>query len=396
MELLIKNACIVDYSKNITGDIYIKDGIISEISKNIKKDCPVIDADGLTVLPAFVDSHAHFRDPGYTYKEDIFSGGRAASKGGYTAVNLMANTKPVCSSMDVVNYVLEKCSKTGLVDAHQCVSITRDFEGKDVTHLKSIDTSKVKIISEDGFDVMDDNVMEKAMDIAKEMGLIVMTHCENKNAINSRISENTMTKRNVDLAEKTGCSLHVAHVSTKEAESYIKDAKSRGIKVTCEVTPHHISLTGDANYKVNPPLREKEDIEVLIQGIKDGTVDMIGTDHAPHSKEDKEKGANGISGIETSFPVVYTNLVVKNNITLNKVSELMSKSPSDMLGFNKGRIETGYDGDIVIVDLNCRYEINASKFYSKGKNTPFDGSSVYGKIIYTIKSGKITYKEGEN
>lgn len=396
MELLIKNARVVDCSQDFTGDVYVKNGLIFELGEGINKDCSVFDGEGLVLLPSFIDLHAHFRDPGLTYKEDINSGSKAAVKGGYTAVNLMANTKPVCSSMNIVKYVENKARETGLVDIHQTVSITRNLEGSDISHLDEIN-NEVKFISDDGRGIVDNNVMLKAMKKVKEKGLTIISHVEDENiaAIDARLSENLMTSRDVILAENTGCRLHVAHVSTREAMEYIIASKNKGSNITCEVTPHHIALTDEVEYRVNPPIRKKEDRDFLIDSIKNGWVDAIGTDHAPHSYDDKRNGAPGISGIETSFSVCYTKLVKEGHISLNKLSELMSKNPGEIMKLNKGKIQVGYDGDLVLVDINKKYIVDADEFRSKGKNTPFEGMELYGEVKFTIKGGRFVYSKGE-
>lgn len=394
MQLLIKNVRIVDWSQDLTGDVYINDGKITEIGRELEKSCSTIEGNGLVLMPSFIDLHVHFREPGYTYKEDIESGSRAAVKGGYTMVNLMANTNPVCSDINTVKYVREKAKAIGLVDVHQVVSITKNFDGKTLDHLDNLDSS-VKIISEDGNDVMDSKVMMGAMIKAKQKGIIVMCHCENKelSGIDTRLAENTMTWRNITLAQYTGCKAHIAHVSTKEALKYIIDAKHSGAKVTCEVAPHHLALHKENCYTVNPPIRAREDVDYLIEGIRNGYVDAISTDHAPHSSSDKEKGVPGISGIETAFPICYTKLVKEGHINLGKLSEIMSKKPGEIIGCSKGQIKIGYDGDLVLIDLEKKYEINNKEFYSKGKNSPFNGTTVWGKIIKTIKGGEIVYSE---
>ncbi|MFD3157749.1 dihydroorotase [Haloimpatiens sp. FM7330] len=391
MEFLIKNASVIDASQNFQGDVYIKDGIICELGMDLKKNCEVYDAKGKTLLPAFVDIHSHFRDPGYTYKEDILSGSRAAVKGGYTTVNLMANTNPVCSSMETVKEVINKAKDIDLADVHQVVSITNNFDGVSLNHLDKLEES-VKFISDDGKGVQDSKVMLDAMIKAKEKGLTIIAHEESDSLkdSNTRLAENMMTWRDITLAKVTGCDLHVTHVSTKEAMNDIINAKKTSTNITCDVTPHHIALT-DNEYKVNPPIRGEEDLKFLIKAIKDGYVDAIGTDHAPHSREDKEKGANGISGIETSFSICYTELVKKNNVDLNKLIEIMSKNPAKIMGANKGEIKIGYDADLVVVDLDKEYEISSKQFVSKGKNTPFEGKKVYGEILTTMKKGKIVY-----
>lgn len=392
MELLIKNVNIVDSSKAFCGDVYINNGKIEDIGI-LNRDCEVLDGEGLYLLPSFVDLHTHFREPGYEYKEDILSGSMAAVKGGYTAVNLMGNTNPTCSYMDIVDYVLDRARRIGLVDIHQTVTITKDMLGKDIDHLKLID-ERVKFISDDGKGIVNNKVMLLAMQVAKEKGITVISHAEDDeiSKIDTRLSENLMTKRDIELAKFTGCSLHIAHVSTKEAMEEIATAKDKGIKITCEVTPHHIFGTSSLNYKVNPPLREREDIEALIRAIKRGYVDAIATDHAPHTKEDKEKGAMGISGIEVAFPICFRKLVLEGHITLNRLIKIMSENPARIMGLNKGKIEVGYDGDLVLVDLKKNYKIDPSSFLSKGKNNPFDGYEVYGRVVSTIKAGKVLFR----
>lgn len=391
MNLLVKNVNLIDYKREEYGDIYIEDGKIKEIGENINKPCNVIDGEELYLLPSFIDTHTHFRDPGFTWKEDLQSGSMAANRGGYTGVNLMANTMPVISSMDRALDVIKRGKEIGKVDIHQCISITKDFDGKDLSALKEIE-DPVKIISEDGFDIESAGVMYKAMKIAGEKNLIVMCHSEDKSLINinSRLSENLNVLRNIEIAKEASCRLHLAHVSTSDAMEYIINEKKKGNNLTCEVMPHHIGLY-DNKFKVNPPIRNYQDVTYLKNAIKDGYVDTIGTDHAPHSPEDKLKGANGISGIETAFSVCYTNLVKEGWISLNKLSELMSKKGAELLSMNKGRLELGYDGDLVLIDINKEITIDSRKFYSKGKNTPFDGMKYFGDIICTIKGGEIVY-----
>lgn len=396
MDLLIKNANMIDAYESFFGDILIKDGIITEIGKEINKEgIDIIDAKGLTLMPSFIDTHAHFRDPGLTYKEDMESGSRAAAKGGYTGVCLMGNTNPICSTKEVVEYVRNKAKEVGLIDVHQCVSITENFGGKSIEHLNDFDDDKELVaITDDGVGVMDSSIMMKAMEKAKENNWIVMSHAEDKtfSKIDMRIAEDLMTIRDLYLAKATKARLHMAHVSTVESIEAIRRAKKEGANVTCEVTPHHIGLTTEeSNYRVNPPIREKADVNSIIEGIKDGTVDCIGTDHAPHTEEDKAKGAPGMVGLETAFSICYTELVRKNGISVNKLSELMSRNPAKILGMNKGSITIGKDGDLVLVDLNKEVVIDKEKFASKGKNTPFHGRKYFGEVIMTIKGGKLIY-----
>ena len=398
MNILIKNVNVVDSSQNFIGDVYIENGKIKELGISINKnDVEVVDAKGLTLMPAFVDTHAHFRDPGLTYKEDLETGSRAALRGGYTGVCLMGNTSPTCSTKEVLDYVKNKEESLKLIDIHQCVTITKNFDGKTLTHLEEFKNDKrVKAISDDGVGVSDSRVMMEAMKIAKENDWVIMSHAESHefSDIDMRLAENMMTWRDITLAKVTGAKLHMAHVSTKEAMKYIIDGRCSGVNVTCEVTPHHIALTNDKNnYRVNPPIREKSDVDFLLKAISHGDVECIGTDHAPHTKEDKEKGSPGMVGLETAFPICYTKLVKEGVITINKLSEMMSRNPAKILKMNKGNISIGLDGDVVLLDLNKEITINSDEFYSKGKNTPFEGMKYYGEVVMTIKGGQVLYKK---
>ncbi|MBP1888873.1 dihydroorotase [Clostridium moniliforme] len=397
MNILIKNANVIDSSQNFFGDVYIENGKIKEIGTELNKNgVETIEAKGLVLMPAFVDTHAHFRDPGLTYKEDLETGSKAALRGGYTGVCLMGNTSPVCSSKEVLDYVKNKEKDLNLIDICQCVTITKNFDGKTISHLENFkDDHRVKVISDDGVGVSDSRVMMEAMKVAKENNWVIMSHAESKefSDIDMRLAENMMTWRDITLAKVTGARLHMAHVSTKEAMRYIIDGKCNGVNVTCEVTPHHISLTNDINnYRVNPPIREKEDVGFLIKAIKHGDVDCIGTDHAPHTLEDKKKGSPGMVGLETAFPICYTTLVKNGVITINRLSEMMSKNPAEILKMNKGNISIGLDGDLVLLDLNKKIKVDSTKFYSKGKNTPFEGMEFYGEVVMTIKGGRVLYK----
>lgn len=396
MELLIKNARIIDVTQDFVGDIYVKDGVIGEIGKDISKDnIEVLDCTGKVLMPAFIDTHAHFRDPGLTWKEDIETGSKAALRGGYTGVCLMANTKPICSSKETLEYVRNKSKELNLIDIHQCLSITKDFDGVTLSHLEELSADKeIKAISDDGVGVANSNTMLEAMKIAKRNNWVIMSHAESSefSKIDMRIAENMMTVRDVELAKISGARLHMCHVSTKEAVKCIIDGKMSGANITMEITPHHIGLTRDVNdYRVNPPIREKEDVEAIIEAIKLGMVDTIGTDHAPHTAEEKKNGSPGMVGLETSFSICYTKLVKENGISLNKLSELMSYNPAKLLEMNKGKISIGADGDFAIVDINKKVKINSEEFASKGRNTPFEGMEFYGEVIATIKSGEVKY-----
>lgn len=400
MELLIKNARIIDVTQDFQGDIYIKDGIIKEIGKDLAKDnAKVLNCNGKILMPAFIDTHAHFRDPGLTWKEDIETGSKAALRGGYTGVCLMANTKPICSSKETLEFVRNKSKELNLIDVHQCVSITKNFDGSTLGHLIELEDDKeIRAISDDGVGVSNSNIMLEAMKIAKKNNWVVMSHAESPefSKVDMRIAENMMTLRDVELAKLSGARLHMCHVSTKEAVKYIIDGKMSGANITLEITPHHIGLTRDINdYRVNPPIREKEDVDAIINAIRLGMVDTIGTDHAPHTAEEKKNGSPGMVGLETAFSICYTKLVKENDISLNKLSKLMSYNPAKLLGMNKGKVSVGVDADFVIVDTESKIRISSEKFESKGKNTPFDGMEYFGEVLTTIKGGEVKYRKGE-
>lgn len=396
--MIIKNAVVIDSQGTQCIDVRITDGKITELGENLTAfhtSTQVIDAKGLTLLPAFIDMHAHFREPGMTHKEDIATGSASAAKGGYTFVNLMANTNPICSSLEQANWVQQKAKEIGLIDVNQVLSITQNFDGKTLTHLEN-EIMPIPIISEDGRGVMSNDSMAKAMKLASEKNIIVQSHAEDMeiSKYDYRLAENLETARNILLAGYYKTKLHMSHVSTKESMEYIIAAKNKGIQVTSEVAPHHIWFW-DLDYKVNPPIRKKDDVVFLIHAMKHGDVDIIATDHAPHTQIDKEKGAPGISGLETAFAVCYTVLVKENNLSLNRLCDMMSLNPAKLLGLNKGLIAVGYDGDVVLVDTNKTTIVDSSTFLSKGKNTPFNGVKLSGEVILTIKAGKITYqKEG--
>lgn len=398
MDLMITNVKIVDAEKDEYGIIIIENGLITDIeSATGSKGYRVVNGRGLTAMPAFVDTHAHFREPGFEYKETIETGSKAAVRGGYTTALLMGNTNPPASSKAIIESVQEKGKAIGLIDIIQCATVTDGIEGEDISHLESV-LDATKFITDDGKGVMNDKLALDAMMIAKSKNATVISHAENHffSKTDMRLAENMMTYRDIELARISGCKLHMAHVSTKEAIGRIIESKKEGLSVTCEVTPHHLIGDSRIEYRVNPPLREREDVVALIKAIKEGHVDAIGTDHAPHSQEDKEKGAPGISGIETSFSICHTVLVKEHNISMSQLSQIMSEKPAKILGIKKGLIKDGYAGDIVLVDEDASYVINSGEFESKGKNTPFNGLSVYGKVMMTIKAGVIVYKGAEH
>ena len=393
--MLIRNA------KDSAGkaiEVWLRDGKIAAVGLGllVPEGEEVLDAKGRTVLPAFIDTHCHWRTPGFEYKEDISTGSAAAAAGGYTFVNLMPNTKPVCSSAEIAHAVEAEAARIGLCDANQTVSITENFDGKTIDHLKTLPAS-VKFITEDGHGVQDNATMARAFAICTQRDITVMSHAEDMEISpwDYRLAEDIETVRNCWLSEYYQTRLHMCHVSTRGAIEAIQMAKLRGAPVTCEVTPHHLWFTNDTcDYRVNPPIRTADDVQALIDGIRSGVVDAIATDHAPHSEEDKLKGMAGMVGSETAFGVCYTKLCREQRLPLEMLSFLMSAGPAAVLGLadRKGMLEPGYDADIVLVDLDHMYEVHADELHSKSKNCPYDGALLYGKVVTTIKGGKVTFQ----
>ena len=393
--MLIKNIRIVDDSQDFIGDIRVENGLITEIGEGLQEETEILDYSGkeFFLLPAFTDLHVHFRDPGFTYKEDVTTGSQAAIRGGYTAVNLMPNTNPVCSSLEIVRDVERRVQEVGLIHANQTLSITKDLKGEDIEHLRTLEKGEILFITDDGKGVNNDQVMEEVFQLCKEKEITIMAHEEDSrySSTDMRKAENNMTFRDIELCEKWDGKIHFCHVSTIEAIEAIRKAKARGVAVTCEVAPHHIATTGEAagHYRVNPPLRNQEDVDALLAAFRDGIVDAIATDHAPHSLEDKQNGAPGMIGLELAFPLSYTALVKSSIISLSQLVKVMSTTPSAMMKLNKGQIKVGMEADFVIVDTKNSYQIDVNTFASKGRNTPFDGKTVYGKVINTFKAGRI-------
>lgn len=378
--ILIKNVRIIDANKDIKSDLLVENGKISKINSNIEiENINTIDGGHYVLMPSFIDLHTHLRDPGLTHKEDLESGQKAALKGGFTVLCPMANTKPVCDNPEVINYIINKAENLDLCDIKQVCSITKNLEGDEMIDIKSM-IEHTRLFSDDGYTLHNTEIMRDALKLSKELNFKVLTHCQ---------PEFEIVERDLKLLEEVGGNLHICHISLKETLDEIKKYKDRGYKFTCEVGPHHIYGYG-LDYKVNPSFAEEEDMKYLIQGIKDGYIDMIGTDHAPHTQEDKENGAPGISNIEVAFQMV-NKVFSENQISLNKLSEMMSANPAKFLGLNQGLIEEGLRADLVLIDENCENVIDTSNFISKGKNNPFNGQRVKGKVIMTIKNGKIMY-----
>ena len=389
--MLLKNARL---ASGQPVDLLLKDGLIAAMGLDLAAGGEeVLDCAGRTVLPAFVDLHCHWRTPGFEYKEDIATGSAAAAAGGYTFVNLMPNTKPVCSSADIAHSVMAEAERIGLCAANQTVSITQNFDGRTLDHLKTL-PEDLKFITEDGKGVQSGNVMAKAFAIAVQRGLTIMSHAEDMDISpwDYRLAENIETVRNLHLSEYYGTRLHMCHVSTKEAVEAIGAAKWKGVPVTCEVTPHHLWFA-DTDYRVNPPIRKAEDVDALIEAIRLGVVDAIATDHAPHTDEEKAAGAAGMVGLETAFGVCYTKLCKEKGLPLARLAELMSTAPAEILGLaGHGRVLPGYAADLALVELDTPYTVDKNALHSKSHNCPYDGAQLFGRVDLTIKGGKVTWK----
>lgn len=422
MTILIKNGRLINPSENLDKvmDIFVEDGIIKEKAESIEKQADtVIDAAGCYVMPGLIDLHVHFRDPGLTYKEDIETGSKAAAKGGFTTVCCMPNTKPVVDNVETVKYIIEKGEKTGLTDVLPVGAVTKNMAGVEITDVEELKKAGICAISEDGKSVMNSGVYRKAMKNAAKANVPVLAHCEDINLVEggvinlgdksselgvkgiSNAVEDVIAMRDIMLAKETGATLHLCHCSTKDSVEMVKRAKEEGIKVTAEVCPHHFSMcsdditSNDGNFKMNPPLRAREDMEALIKGLQDDIMDVISTDHAPHSAEEKAKDLEhapfGIVGLETSVALTVTNLVKKGYLTPMQMAAKMSYNPAKVLGIPKGTLDEGKIADITIIDPDKEYTIDVNTFESKGKNTPFDGYKVSGEVEYTILNGKVVY-----
>lgn len=417
-DLLIRGAFVDGAVK----DVAIADGKIAEIGK-IEDDGAyrrVIDARGLTLLPAFVDLHVHLREPGYEYKETIASGAAAAVAGGYASVCCMPNTNPVTDNPYIVRYIIDRAKEAGKAKVYPIGAITRNLKGESLAELGKMKEAGAIAVSDDGQPVTTAQMMRLALEYAKPFNLPVVSHCEDKELAGDGVcnegfnaarlglkgipsaAEDVMIAREIVLAQMLDTRVHIAHVSTKTGVQLIREAKARGVKVSCETCPHYFAATDDlldgcnAYAKVNPPLREEADRLAVIEGLRDGTIDAIATDHAPHAKHEKEiefnAAANGISGIETAFALGYTELVRKGYLTLAQLSRKMTDAPARLFGIACGATSVGAIADLTLVDTDEEYAIDAEQFVSKGKNTPFDGRRVYGRVRYTLVEGDIKYE----
>lgn len=425
MRILIRNGQVVDPSSKTEGrfDVLVEEDRIVRVAEQIDETADrVLDAEGCYVMPGFIDLHVHLRDPGLEYKETLQTGGMAAVKGGVTTVCAMPNTKPVMDDGQKVAEVHKRAEGESPAHVIQIGAVTKDQAGQELADIAGMAEAGCHAISEDGKSVMNASLYRKAMKIAKEKGISVFAHCEDitmveggvmnadENAVRLGLKgitnsvEDVIVARDILLAKETGVRLHLCHCSTADSVEMIRLAKEEGLPVTGEVCPHHFILTADdileddGNYKMNPPLRGKKDVEALRQGLADGTMDVISTDHAPHSEEEKNrsmaKAAFGIVGLETSAALTYTELVKTGILSVMQMAEKMSYNPAQILGLSdKGAVAEGKKADLVIFDPNPTYTIDKNTFVSKGKNTPFHGRTVTGEVRFTLVDGKVVYEK---
>lgn len=417
--MIIKNADVVTKDGVKKLDIRIENGRIAELGKNLSGEG--LDCTGLTVFPGLIDMHVHLREPGFEKKEDIASGSAAAVKGGFTQICCMPNTKPVTDNKVVVSYILNRAKEVGLCKVRPIGAITEGQKGENLAAIGAMKAAGAVAISEDGKSVVKTNLMANAMMYAADFGLKCLCHCEDASLVDGgvvnegyystltglkgslRAAEDIIIAREICLAESLSLPVHICHVSTYSGVQLIREAKVRGVQVTAETCPHYFTLTDeviasfDTNTKVNPPIREEKDRLAVIEGLKDGTLDCIVTDHAPHHEDDKNVEYNlaafGISGLETSFALSYTQLVKGGALTLCELADKMSAAPARVLGLEGGAIEEGAVADLTIADLSEKWTIDPKDFVSKGKNTPFAGREVYGKVKYTLVDGEVKYRE---
>ena len=419
-KLLIKNGHVIDPSRGVDGkfDVLVENGVVAEVGENLESvGAQVIDASGCVVMPGLVDMHVHLRDPGQEHKEDIASGTLAAVHGGVTSVVCMPNTAPVVDNKTVVEYILAKSEREAFCNVFPVGAITKSLAGEELAPIAGMKSAGVVAISDDGMPVRNSNVMRRAMEYAAGFDMLVICHSEDLELVNGGVmnegetstrlglrgnpscAESIAVARDVALAELTGARVHITHISCAETVEVIRAAKARGVSVTCDTAPHYFTLTDEAvsgyntNAKMNPPLRGEADVAAIIEGLRDGTIDAIATDHAPHHVDEKkvefDLAMNGVVGLETSLAVGITSLVKSGKLTLMQLVEKMSSSPAKIVGIPRGTLAVGAIADIAIVNVDESWTVDVEKFKSKAKNSPFAGMKLNGTVQNTIVGGKI-------
>lgn len=423
MVTLIKNGYVIDPANGLEGiyDVLIEDDKIKAVESEITVEAnKIIDASNKYVMPGFIDLHVHLREPGFEYKETIKTGTMSAAAGGYTTICPMPNTNPTIDSKEMVEYLVTKANQDSLVNIIPIGAVTKGQMGKELADIQGMADAGALAISEDGKSVMNVSLYVEGMKAAKEAGISVFAHCEDKDLVRSgcmnagkkseelgfngitNAVEDVITARDIFLAKETGVRLHLCHCSTSDSVALVKMAKEMELPVTAEVCPHHFTMSDDeipgddADYKMNPPLRSKNDVEALKLGLKNNIMDVIATDHAPHGEEEKKRSMKsapfGIVGLETAFALTMTELVDKGYLTPMQMVEKMSYNPAKVLGIDKGSLAPGKIADLVIADPKAAYKIDKNSFVSKGKNTPFHGKDVIGKVELTMVNGNIVFE----
>jgi len=421
-KLLLSGARVVDPEQEaiIEQDVLIVGNKIEKIADNISRDgVKKIDLSDKLILPGLIDLHVHLREPGFKHKETIATGTEAAAKGGFTSVVCMPNTNPVLDSEPLIESVVKRSKEQGVVNVFPVGAITKGSQGEELAEIGSMNEAGIVAISDDGNPVMNSEMMRLALQYASDFDLPVISHCEDENLAGTGVvhegyystitgldpipasAEETMVARDICLAQETDSHVHIAHISTKGAVQLVREAKAKGVPVTCEVTPHHFSLTDRAitsfntATKVNPPLRSKEDVAAIKEGLKDGTIDVIATDHAPHAGSEKDVEYDyapfGISGLETALGLVITELINPGILSWTDAVSKLTSNPGDLLGLERGRLEEGALADLIVIDPEQSWEVVPEEFASKGKNTPFAGVELTGQNLLTIVDGEIVY-----
>lgn len=422
---LIKNGTVIDPAQSLEAkrDLLIRDGRIAEIGESLSADdAEILDAAGLIVAPGFIDLHVHLREPGFEYKETIESGARAAVAGGFTSVCCMPNTKPVNDNSSVTSFILEQARRAALANVFPIGAITHGSKGEQLAEIGEMKSAGIVAISDDGKPVLDSGIMRRAMEYAADFNLPVVDHCEDCCGAHGwamhegeysalmglkglpGAAEDLHVARDILLGELTGAHIHIAHISTARSVDLVRQAKARGLNVTCEVTPHHFALSDkdvyesgyNTNFKMAPPLRSQTDVEAILEGLRDGTIDAIATDHAPHHANEKmyefDKAANGITGLETAVSLTLDRLAHRGVISLTRMVELLATNPAKLFNLDRGTLKAGSVADVTIFDPEKQVRFDARKSQSKSRNTPFDGWEMKGAPVATIVGGKIVWR----